>query len=64
MKFWSNPTYSDLTDYYRYVNELKPWTVQVTGNCGGTTKNAQHWQPQQSGLLLSKLASYIRVLIV
>ena len=46
MKFWPNPTYSDLTDYYRYVNELKPWTVQVTGNCGGTTKNAQHWQPQ------------------
>ena len=35
MKFWSNPTHIDLTDYYRYVNELKPWTVQVTGNCGG-----------------------------
>lgn len=35
MKFWSNPTYSDLTNYYRYVNELKPWTVQVTGNFGG-----------------------------
>ena len=28
MKFWSNPTNSDLTDYYRYVNELKPWTVR------------------------------------
>ena len=60
MKFWSNPTYSDLTDYYRYVNELKPWTVQVTGNFGGgegMTKNAQQWQPQLIGLLLSKLAS-------
>ena len=35
MKFWPNPTHIDLTDYYRYVNKLKPWTVQVTGNCGG-----------------------------
>ena len=35
MKFWSNPTNNDLTNYYRYVNELKPWTVQVIGNFGG-----------------------------
>lgn len=35
MKIWSNPTHSDLTgNYYRYVNELKPWTVHVTGNIG------------------------------
>ena len=59
-EIWSNPTHSDLTDYYRYVNELKPWTVQVTGNFGdieGMTKNAQQWQPQLIGLLHGKSAS-------